>query len=108
MSESKPVEERIYTVPLGRAWIAPRYRRTEKAITVLRAFVERHMKPTTIVIDTKVNEAIWSRGIRNPPRRIRVKLSKDDEGTVTIALAEAAEAAKEAEEAEEAAEEKKA
>jgi len=88
MSEAEPVEERIYTVPLGRAWIAPKYRRAEKAITVLRAFVKRHMKPTSIIIDTKVNEAIWERGIQKPPRRIRVRLSKDEEGTVTVALAE--------------------
>jgi len=88
VSETEPVEERIYTVPLGRAWVAPRYRRAEKAITVLRAFVKRHMKPTSIIIDTKVNEAIWERGIENPPRRIRVRLSKDEEGAVTVALAE--------------------
>lgn len=88
MSEAEPVEERIYTVPLGRAWIAPKYRRAEKAITVLRAFVKRHMKPTSIIIDTKVNEVIWERGIQKPPRRIRVRLSKDEEGTVTVALAE--------------------
>ena len=88
MSEAEPVEERIYTVPLGRAWIAPKYRRAEKAITVLRAFVKRHMKPTSIIINTKVNEVIWERGIQKPPRRIRVRLSKDEEGTVTVALAE--------------------
>jgi len=88
MSEAEPVEERIYTVPLGRAWIAPRYRRAEKAVTVLRAFVKRHMKPASVIIDTKVNEAIWKRGIQNPPRRIRVRLSKDEEGTVTVTLAE--------------------
>ncbi|MCW3992920.1 MAG: 50S ribosomal protein L31e [Candidatus Bathyarchaeota archaeon] len=90
MSESEPVEERIYTVPLGRAWVAPRYRRAEKAISVLRAFVERHMKPASIVIDPKVNEAIWKRGIQNPPRKIRVRLSRDEDGTVTVALAEEA------------------
>ena len=90
MSESEPVEERFYTVPLGRAWVAPRYRRAEKAISVLRTFVERHMKPASIVIDPKVNEAIWKRGIQNPPRKIRVRLSRDEDGTVTVALAEEA------------------
>lgn len=89
MSDSEPVEERIYTVPLGRAWVVPRYRRAEKAITVLRKFVQRHMKPESIVIDPTVNEAIWSRGITNPPRKIRVRLSKDDEDIVTVTLAEA-------------------
>ncbi len=86
---SEPAEERIYTVPLGRAWVAPRYRRAEKAVTVLRKFVQRHMKPEEIIIDPSVNEAIWARGIKNPPRKIRVRLSKDDEGFVTVSLAEA-------------------
>ncbi len=87
MSES--ADERIYTVPLGRAWVAPRYRRAEKAVTVLRKFVQRHMKPEEVIIDPTVNEAIWAMGITNPPRKIRVRLSKDDEGTVTVSLAEA-------------------
>jgi len=88
MSETEPVLERIYNVPLGRAWVAPRYRRAEKAVTVLRNFVERHMKPSSVVIDTKVNEAIWSRGIEKPPRKIRVRMAKDDDGVVTVTLAE--------------------
>lgn len=81
-------EERIYTVPLGRAWVAKNYRRTERAVKVLKKFVERHMKPTDIVLDTKVNEALWARGNKNPPRKIRVRLVKDYEGVVTVFLAE--------------------
>jgi len=86
---SETADERIYTVPLGRARMVPRYRRAEKAVTILRKFVQRHMKPEEMVIDTAVNEAIWARGITNPPRKIRVRLSKDDEGLVTVSLAEA-------------------
>jgi large subunit ribosomal protein L31e len=82
-------EERVYTVPLGRAWTAQSYRRAEKAMMVLRKFTERHMKPTGVVIDPTVNEYIWARGIRNPPRKIRVKMTKDDEGVVVVELAEA-------------------
>ena len=86
---SEPTLERIYTVPLGRAWVAPRYRRAEKAVTVLRQFVKRHMKPDEVVIDTSVNEEIWKQGIQKPPRKIRVRLTKDDTGLVTVTLAEA-------------------
>jgi large subunit ribosomal protein L31e len=82
-------EERVYTVPLGRAWVAQSYRRAEKAMMVLRKFVKRHMKPTGMVIDPSVNEYIWARGISNPPRRIRVKMTRDDEGVVVVELAEA-------------------
>jgi len=82
-------EERLYTVPLGKAWASQRYRRAEKAMTLLREFAERHMKPTEVVIDPTVNEYIWARGIRSPPRKIRVKMTKDDEGVVVVELAEA-------------------
>jgi large subunit ribosomal protein L31e len=85
---SEQIEERIYTVPLGRARVAPRYRRAEKAVTVLKKFVQRHMKPEEIIIDTSVNEEIWKNGITNPPRKIRVRLSKDNDGIVTVNLAE--------------------
>ena len=80
--------ERIYTVPLGRAWIAQKYRRAEKAMFILKQFTERHMKPTEVIIDPSVNEAIWARGIKNPPRKIRVKMTKDNEGIVLVELAE--------------------
>ena len=83
--------ERVYTVPLGRAWIAPSYRRAEKAMTVLKNFTRRHMKPTEIIIDPTVNEAIWARGITSPPRKIRVKMNRDGEGIVTVTMAEAVE-----------------
>jgi large subunit ribosomal protein L31e len=86
MSES--VEERIYIVPLSRARLVPRYKRAAKAVSLLRKFVQRHMKPEEILVDPSVNEAIWENGMANPPRKIRVRLSKDNDGIVTINLAE--------------------
>jgi large subunit ribosomal protein L31e len=80
--------ERIYTVPLKEAWNAQRYRRSEKAMMVLKAFAVRHMKASTVTVDNAVNEAVWARGIKSPPHKIRVKMTKDDEGAVTITLAE--------------------
>ncbi len=81
--------ERIYTVPLKEAWNAQRYRRSERAMMVLKAFAKRHMKAeNSITVDTTVNEAIWARGIKSPPHKIRVKMTKDDEGAVTITMAD--------------------
>ena len=85
------MEERIYTVPLGRARIAPVTKRAPRAIRILRAFIKRHMKADdedSIVISNEVNEKIWSRGIEKPPRRIRVRVTKDREGLVRVYLAE--------------------
>ena len=42
----------------------------------------------SIVISNEVNERIWSRGIEKPPRRIRVRVTKDREGLVRVYLAE--------------------
>jgi len=86
--EEEIVEERVYTIPLSRAWISPRKKRSPRAIRILRSFVERHMKPDVIVIANEVNEKIWGRGIEKPPRKIRIRAVKDSEGKVTIHLAE--------------------
>jgi len=86
--EEEIVEERIYTIPLGRAWVSPRKKRASRAIRLVKSFVQRHMKPEALVVSNKVNERIWGRGIEKPPRRIRVRAVKDRDGTVTLYLAE--------------------
>jgi large subunit ribosomal protein L31e len=80
------VEERVYTIPLGRVWITPRKKRSPKAIRVLRAFVMKHMKVEegSVRITSDINEKVWSKGIEKPPRRIRVRVTKDSEGIVTV------------------------
>ncbi|MGH2638184.1 MAG: 50S ribosomal protein L31e [Rhabdochlamydiaceae bacterium] len=78
--------ERVYTVPLSRAWITPRHRRTKRAVNILREFAAKHMKSSEIKIDTELNEELWKRGITKPPRRITVKMERDEDGLVTISL----------------------
>jgi large subunit ribosomal protein L31e len=99
--EEEIVEERTYTIPLSRAWIAPRKKRVPRAMRMVRAFIEKHMKIETgikaeeeeeetsrLVISEEVNRKLWSHGIEKPPRNIRVRAVKDKEGTVTLYLAE--------------------
>ncbi|HYB03685.1 MAG TPA: 50S ribosomal protein L31e [Nitrososphaerales archaeon] len=86
MSDQEIELERVYTVPLSRAWITARHRRTRRAVNILREFAEHHMKSSEIKIDTELNEALWKRGITKPPRRITVKMEKDEDGVVTISL----------------------
>jgi large subunit ribosomal protein L31e len=82
---------RVYMVPLRRAFVAPKYRRSKVAIRLIREFTTRHMKATEVKIDTEVNEKLWSRGIENPPRRIKLEMKRDDEGVVSVSLAPEAE-----------------
>lgn len=87
--EEEIIDERIYTVPLRRAyWTGSRLRRSNRAVRILRKFVERHMKPEEIVIQAEVNEKIWSRGIQKPPRRIRIRATKNSDNLVRVYLAE--------------------
>lgn len=87
MSEQKMEElTRTYTVPLGVVYEAPPYRRAKKAITIIREFATRHMKARQVSIDAGVNELIWSRGIKHPPRRITLEMARDEDGVVKVTL----------------------
>jgi large subunit ribosomal protein L31e len=100
--EEEIVEERIYTVPLGKARIMPPRKRAPRAMRMLMSFMVKHMKlethkeaedeeeeePKNLVISNEVNERIWGRGIEKPPRKIRVRAAVDKDGNVTVYLAE--------------------
>ncbi len=87
--EEEIIDERIYTVPLRKAyWTGSRLRRANRAVRILQKFVTRHMKPEELLIQPEVNEHIWSRGIQKPPRRIRIRATKNDENLVRVYLAE--------------------
>ena len=76
--------DREYNVPLGRAWIYPKQRRSKRAVKLLREFAIRHGKSEQVKISEEISEQIWENGIRNPPRKIKVRLVKDKDGLVTV------------------------
>lgn len=93
------VEERFYTIPLGKAWIAPPKKRAPRAIKIVEKFVKRHMKlrsreelieeeANRLIISNEVNERIWKRGIQKPPRKVRVRAARNKDGNVIVYLAE--------------------
>ncbi len=87
MSEQKMEElTRTYVVPLGVVYEAPPYRRAKKAVAVIKLFATRHMKARQVSIDSEVNEQIWARGIRHPPRRMTLQMERDEDGVVKIKL----------------------
>ena len=99
--EEEFVEERVYTIPLGKAWVRPPKKRVPRAMQMIKAFVTKHMKLEMrveaeeekgelpkLIISNDVNEKVWSRSIEKPPRKIRVRVAKDEDGNVTVFLAE--------------------
>lgn len=81
MSES---EERVYTIDLSKVTLTPRSRRSKRAINMIKEYAMRHMKSGEVRIDEELNQLIWSRGIRDPPRRVRVKMVRDADGIIRI------------------------
>ena len=51
---------------------------------MIREFARHHMKTEDVKIDEELARQIWKRGIRHPPRKIRVMMTKTDEGFVLI------------------------
>ena len=86
--EEEIIDERIYIIPLAKARRGPRNKRAKKAIRYFREFMERHFKPESLIISQEVNEKIWSRGIQKPPRKIKIRATKNIDGLVVCYLAE--------------------
>ncbi len=72
--------EREYVIPLRREFIkVPTYKKTKKAVTAIREFVSKHMKVKDVKIGPHLNELVWSRGMKNPLPRVKVKTRKIDD-----------------------------
>ena len=83
------VEERIYTIPFyPKLKLSTRNKRAPRAIRIMKEFIYRHMKADDIIIDNELNEFIWARGIQKPPRKVRVRALKDEDGIVELYLVE--------------------
>jgi large subunit ribosomal protein L31e len=89
--EIEVVEEKVYTISLRHVWVVTaRGKRAPRAVRDVRDFVARHMKAEEVAMSNEVNEALWSRSINKPPRKITVRAVKDKEGKVIVYPAKAA------------------
>ena len=79
----KESEAREYTIPLrARYQHVARYKKTPKAVKTIKEFLVKHMKIydrdlKKIKIDRFLNEYLWFRGIKNPPHKVKVKVTKE-------------------------------
>ena len=79
--------EKTYIIPLREAFNAPRTKRANKAVKIVKEFLTRHTKAGNVSLDSSVNDVLWKRGREKPPRRIKVKVTTEED-TVTASLAE--------------------
>lgn len=88
MSKKNVGEERVFTVPLDHAWVAPIKNRVPRTIRILREFTKKNMKADEVHIGQEVSEKLWSRGIEGAPRKIRIRAVRDEDNVVTVHLVE--------------------
>ncbi len=70
-------EEKIYTVPLREAYKKARAKRAPYAARAVKAYIKTHAKVETVKMGSHLNEVLWVRSIKKPPRKVRVKVVKD-------------------------------
>ena len=76
--------ERVYTINLGKVLLSQSQHRAVRAINMIREFARHHMKVEEIKIEEELAHQIWARGVRSPPRKIRVRMSRTDEGYILV------------------------
>ncbi len=77
--QPKTNEEKIYTVPLRKAYNYIRTKRTRRAVAILQQFVVKHSKVTlnNVKISNALNSALWKRSMQKPPHKIKIKVLID-------------------------------
>ncbi|MDH5431985.1 MAG: 60S ribosomal protein L31 [Nitrosopumilus sp.] len=76
--------ERVYTINLGKVKLSQSQHRAVRAINIIREFAQHHMKVETIKIEEELAHEVWAKGVRSPPRKVRVRMSKTEEGYVLV------------------------
>ncbi len=88
MSNVEETIARIYTINFSKAWLTAKHKRTDRVVNMIREFAVKHMKSSQIKIDQELNRYIWEKGKTNPPRKVRVRIVKDEDEQVIVSLYE--------------------
>jgi len=83
-------EERVVTVPLRDVKAEAKHKRANKAMKLVRGHLAKHFKvdEDEVRLAPSINEAIWSRGQKNPPRKLRVHAARFEEEGESVVEAE--------------------
>ena len=69
--------EKVFNIPLKEAHKKSERKRTRYAVTIVRNFLKKSMKVEEVKLGRRLNEKIWERSMKHPPRNVRVKAVKD-------------------------------
>ncbi len=80
--------EKTFIIPLRREFQkAPMYKRTKRAVSATKIFLQKHMKTDNVKLGRHLNMKLWGKGYRNPPNKVEVsaEVIKDPDGDYVYA-----------------------
>jgi large subunit ribosomal protein L31e len=78
-------EEKIITLNLRKvSFRYPRWERSSGCLKYLKNTLKKKFRTEKIKVDKKLNEKIWKSGSQKPPSKLRVKLTKLEDGTLKV------------------------
>jgi large subunit ribosomal protein L31e len=80
-------EERVITVPLRDVRAEAKHQRADKAMSLIREHLAQHFSVDEgeVRLDPSINEAVWERGRKKPPSKLRVRAARfEDEGETVV------------------------
>ena len=82
--------ERVLTIPMRKVIQRANIQRAPYAVKYIKDFVAKHTHtaPEDVWIDEAVNETIWKKGIKRPPRSLKVRIIKWTDQMVEVGLPE--------------------
>jgi large subunit ribosomal protein L31e len=82
MAETKQKEpakgDKVFTIPLRKAFGKSMRIRARVAASLVKKFLKMHMKADEAKLGYILNEKIWERGMKKPPRRVKVVARKEE------------------------------
>ncbi|GBF90074.1 60S ribosomal protein L31 [Raphidocelis subcapitata] len=88
---AKEVVTREYTINLHKKLHSIKFKsRAPRAVKEIKKFASKIMGTKDVRLDVNLNKAVWSKGIRNVPTRLRVVISRrrnEDEDAKSLAAA---------------------
>jgi len=72
------IEEKILTMNLRKELShKPYWRKAELSMAVLRRILEKKTRSESVIIGRGLNEKLWSRGLKKPDMKLRIRITKD-------------------------------
>lgn len=77
MAEAPKETEKVFTIPLRKAYEKSQRVRSAYAMRLIRDYIITHTKAEEVKIGKYLNSQVWERGIKKPPRNVKVTVIKD-------------------------------